>query len=191
MFFPNKAFFSTSLSYTNFLLFLLFSLGSCPNCSVTCSSYSMWNVVRYIKTGVKTLFAHSNSKSIINSFSIFLYYLDSEQWYLAFTYLLFQIHFPTDSLLFSSSHLNIISSFILYSFFNNYTSSNIFFIQYLIIIIEKNIFEEWTVAHQTWWATVHKPKKISGIESLLESHFVGLLSIIESILCLESLLEML
>ena len=34
-------------------------------------------------------------------------------------------------------------------------------------------------------------KKNSGIESLLESHFVDLLSIIESILCLESLLEML
>ena len=116
MFFPKKAFFSTSLSYTNFLPFLLFSLGSCPICSVTYSSYSTWNVVRYIKTGVKTLFAHSNSKSIINSFSIFLYYLDSEQWYLTFTYLLFQIHFLTDSLSFSSSHLNIISSFILYSF---------------------------------------------------------------------------
>ena len=34
-------------------------------------------------------------------------------------------------------------------------------------------------------------KKKSDIESLLESHFVGLLSIIESILYLESLLEML
>ena len=123
MFFPKKTFFSTSLSYTNFLLFLLFSLGSCPNCSITCSSYSTWNVVRYIKTGVKTLFAHSNSKSIINSFSIFLYYLDSEQWYLVFTYLFFQIHFLTDSLSFSSSHLNIISSFILYSFFFFYHNS--------------------------------------------------------------------
>ena len=34
-------------------------------------------------------------------------------------------------------------------------------------------------------------KKNPSIESLLKSHFVGLLSIIESILCLESLLEML
>ena len=34
-------------------------------------------------------------------------------------------------------------------------------------------------------------KKNPIIESLLKSHFVGLLSIIESILCLESLLEML
>ena len=25
----------------------------------------------------------------------------------------------------------------------------------------KNVFEEWTVAHQTWWATVHEPKKKS------------------------------
>ena len=52
---------------------------------------------------------------------------------LPFTYPLFQIQFPTESL----SHLNIIFSFIIYSFFNNYSSSNIFFIQYLIIIIEK------------------------------------------------------
>ena len=34
-----------------------------------------------------------------------------------FFYLFFQTHFSTDSLLFSLSHLNIISSFILYSFF--------------------------------------------------------------------------
>ena len=34
-------------------------------------------------------------------------------------------------------------------------------------------------------------KKNPGIESLLESHFVGLLFIIKSILYLESLLEML
>ena len=37
--------------------------------------------------------------------------------YFTFVYLLFQIHFLTDSLSFSLSHLNIISSFILYSFF--------------------------------------------------------------------------
>ena len=40
-----------------------------------------------------------------------------------FIYQLFQIHFLTDSL----SHLNIIYSFIIYYFFNNYTSSNIFY----------------------------------------------------------------
>ena len=39
-----------------------------------------------------------------------------------FIYPLFQIYFPTDSV----SHLNIIYSFIIYYFFNNYTSSNIF-----------------------------------------------------------------
>ena len=33
-------------------------------------------------------------------------------------------------------------------------------------------------------------QKNLGIESLLKTHFVGLLSIIESILCLKSLLEM-
>ena len=50
------------------------------------------------------------------------------EWTMTFTYiyLLFQIHFLTDSLSHSLSHLNIISSFIIYSFFNNYTSSNIF-----------------------------------------------------------------
>ena len=37
-----------------------------------------------------------------------------------FIYKLFQIHFPIDSLSHSLSHLNIISSFIIYSFFNSY-----------------------------------------------------------------------
>ena len=46
---------------------------------------------------------------------------------LPFIYPLFQIHFLTDSLSYSLSHLNIISSFIISSFFNNYTSSNIFY----------------------------------------------------------------
>ena len=57
------------------------------------------------------------------------------EWTVTFTFIyqLFQIYFLTDSL----SHLNIISLFIIYSFFNNYTYSNIFFIQYLIIIIVK------------------------------------------------------
>ena len=38
----------------------------------------------------------------------------------------FFLYTLTDSLSPSQSHLNIISSFIIYSFFNNYTSSNIF-----------------------------------------------------------------
>ena len=32
----------------------------------------------------------------------------------------------------------------------------------------KNVFEEWTVAHQTWWATVHEPKKNPCLPNLLE-----------------------
>ena len=44
-----------------------------------------------------------------------------------FIYQFFQIHFPIDSLFHSLSPLNIISSFIIYYFFNNYTSSNIFY----------------------------------------------------------------
>ena len=63
-----------------------------------------------------------------------------------FNYQPFQIQFLTNFLSRSLSHLNIISSLIIYSFFNNYISSNIFFIQYHIIIIEKKIFEEWTIA---------------------------------------------
>ena len=48
----------TSLSYPNFLLLFLFSLSPWPNCSITCSSYSTGNVVRYIKIDVKPLFTH-------------------------------------------------------------------------------------------------------------------------------------
>ena len=59
-------------------------------------------------------------KGIFNRFSIFLYCLDSKQWYLSFTYLFLQIHFPIYSLSFSPSHLNIISSIIHYSFFNHH-----------------------------------------------------------------------
>ena len=58
-----------------------------------------------------------HTQSISNRLSKFLYCLDNEQWYLAFTYLFFQIHFSIDSLSFFPSHLNIISSFIHYSFF--------------------------------------------------------------------------
>ena len=42
-------------------------------------------------------------------------------------------------------------------FFNNYTSSNIFLLNYYNR--KKKTFEEWTIAHQTWWVTVHEPKK--------------------------------
>ena len=110
------------------------------------------------------------------------------EWTVTFTFIyqLFQIYFLTDSL----SYLNIISLFIIYSFFNNYTYSNIFFIQYLIIIIEKKI-EEWTVTHQTWWAIVHEPKKIPDIESPLETIFMVPLSIIEIFMHLVIPLEML
>ena len=66
--------------------------------------------------------------------------LESEQYILPFVYSLFQIHFLTDSLPHSLSHLNIISSFFIYYFFNNYTSSNIFLFNTLIIIIEKKIW---------------------------------------------------
>ena len=58
-FFPKESIFlPTSLSYPNFLLFLLFSLGPCPNYLVTCSSYSTRNIARYIKTSVKLWFPH-------------------------------------------------------------------------------------------------------------------------------------
>ena len=55
-------------------------------------------------------------QGISNSFSIFLYCLNSKQWHLTFTYLLFQIHLPTGFSILSLSHLNIISSFIISSF---------------------------------------------------------------------------
>ena len=108
-----------------------------------------------------------------------------------FIYQFFQIHFPIDSLFHSLSHLNIISSFIIYYFFNNYTSSNIFYPTPNYYNRKKG-FEEWTIAHQPWWATVHeKKKKIQGIESPLETLFLVSLSIIESILLLATPLKML
>ena len=64
-------------------------------------------------------------QSISNRLSKFLYCLDNEQWHLTFTYLLFLIHFLTDSLSFSPSHLNIIFSFF-YSFFIIIYSSYIY-----------------------------------------------------------------
>jgi len=69
------------------------------------------------------------SKCISGRLLKFLYCLDNKQWYLTFTYLFFQIHFSTDSLFFSilfKYYFFIYSLFIIYSFFNNYTSSNIF-----------------------------------------------------------------
>ena len=66
--------------------------------------------------------------------------LKSEQYILPFVYQLFQIHFPIDSLFHYLSHLNIISSFIIYYFFNNYTFSKIFLFNTLIIIIKKMIW---------------------------------------------------
>ena len=56
-------------------------------------------------------------KSITSRFSKFLSSLKNEQWLLSFSYLLFPIHFPTESLFHFLSYLNIIFSFILYSFF--------------------------------------------------------------------------
>ena len=60
---------------------------------------------------------YTNHKSISSKFSKFLYCLENEQWLLLFNYSFFQIHFPIDSLSHYLSHLNIISSFILYYFF--------------------------------------------------------------------------
>ena len=80
------------------------------------------------------------------------------------------MHFPIDSLSHSLSHLNIISSFIIYYFFNNYTSFNIFFSTPNYYDRKKG-FEEWTVAPQTWWATVHEKKKKPVLEKLLEHSF--------------------
>ena len=59
----------------------------------------------------------AQSKSISSRFFKFLYHLENERWLLPFSYLFFQIYFSTASLSHSLSHLNIISSFILYSFF--------------------------------------------------------------------------
>ena len=58
----------------------------------------------------------------------------------------FYLYLPTFSNTLSnklSISFKYYSSFIIYSFFNNYTSSNIFFIQHLIIIVgKKKEFEE-------------------------------------------------
>ena len=84
-----------------------------------------------------------HSKSIFNKFSNFLYCLENEHWLLPFTSSLFQIHFSTDFL----SHLNIISLFIIYSFFYHhffflYSFPTIIFFneKYYIHNIFRNIF---------------------------------------------------
>ena len=70
-----------------------------------------------------TRYIHMQNQSIRASpaaspnFCLIFACLENEQWHLAFSYPLFQIHFPTNSLSPSLSHLNIISSIILYSFF--------------------------------------------------------------------------
>ena len=104
-----------------------------------------------------------------------------------FIYQLFQIHFPIDSL----SHLNIIYSFIIYYFLTTTRLPTFFYSTSNYYNRKKKGFKEWTVAHQTWWATVHEQKKFRGIESLLEILFLVSLSIIESILFLATPLEML
>ena len=111
-------------------------------------------------------------KNISSRLDKFLYHLENKQWLLTFSYKHFQIHFPTDSLSYSLSHLNIISLFIIYSFFNNYTSSNIFFIQYLIIIIEKKIWRMNSspsdlMSYCSW------AKKNSGYRQSIGDYFYG------------------
>ena len=123
-----------------------------------------------------------------------MYCLENEQWLLLFSSPLFQIQFPTDSLSYSLSHLNIISSFIIYSFFNNCTSSNIFFIQYLIIIIKKNWRMNSSPSNLMSYCSWAKKKKSGYRESIGEwtvAYFVGLLPKVERILCLALMLEML
>ena len=80
----------------------------------------------------------------------------------------------TDSLSHSLSHLNIISSLIVYSFFNNYTFFNIFYTTYHYYN-RKNVFKEWTVIHQTWWAIAHELKKKSMFVESVEASTVHLI----------------
>ena len=103
-----------------------------------------------------------------------------------FIYKLFQIHFPTNSLSHSLSYLNIISSFFLTTI-----HFSTFFYSTPDYYNRKKNFEKWIVAHQTWWATVHEPKKNLGIGNLLEWLFLVSFSIIEKILLLHRPLEML
>ena len=79
-------------------------------------------------------------KSISSRLGKFLYYLENEQWLLPFNCPLFQIQFPIDSLFYFLSHLNIIFSFIIYSFFNNYISSNIFLFNTWLFLSPSHFF---------------------------------------------------
>ena len=91
--------------------------------------YDVWALVSALliyEVKIKCTCLHQNpmiyvlsvvvAKSISSSFSKFLYCLEGEQLqlHLPFTYLLFQIQFPTDLL----SFFYLIKIFILYSFFN-------------------------------------------------------------------------
>ena len=49
--------------------------------------------------------------------------------------------------------------FIHYLFFLTTTYLPTFFYSTSNYYNRKKAFEEWTLAHQTWWATVHEPKK--------------------------------
>ena len=59
------------MSFSLYLIFLpklfsfslVFSLGPCPNGPVTCSSYSLRSVTRYMRRGVKSWFLHLNLKT--------------------------------------------------------------------------------------------------------------------------------
>ena len=64
-------------------------------------------------SSLSILYYFGETKSISSSLFKFLYCLKSEQFILHFAYLLLQIHFPTNSLSFSLSYLNIIYSFFL------------------------------------------------------------------------------
>ena len=102
------------------------------------------------------------AKSISSGLGKFLYCLKNEQWLLPFNYQLFQIHFSINSLFHYLFHLNIIS-YSLFIYFLTTTHLPTFFclIPDYYNRKKKKTFEEWTVAHQTWWATVHEPKKIN------------------------------
>ena len=80
------------------------------------SSMQSYKVQREVQHEFLTLWKSIALQRITSSFFKFLYYLESlesEQFILLFSNSLFKIHFLIDSL----SHLNIISLFILYSFY--------------------------------------------------------------------------
>ena len=83
------------------------------------------------------------SPAVSPNFCLIFACLENEQWHLAFSYPLFQIHFPTDSLSHSLSHLNIISSFILYSFF---------IIIYSFYIHYQQLYFQWKVLYSQYFS---------------------------------------